>query len=199
MKLLRTGTIGWVVVASLHLFAVAAVAEARVFPPLPAPEFADTEVCACFPLDCANGVRSVGFSLEFNGTPSNNVQVALGRDADGDGVLQPHETDLVAGWRRGRYFVENVAGAERIWEDAVGTDGGRRVLQLRMDIRNGAVRRFAATNETGAVFHGLSASAPAWLRFSGWNLARLTARGLDVQDEHFGIKTEGAFFRFILR
>lgn len=42
MKLLRTGTIGWVVVASLHLFAVANVAEARVFPPLPAPEFADT-------------------------------------------------------------------------------------------------------------------------------------------------------------
>ena len=42
MKLLRTGTIGWVVVASLLLFAVAAVAGERILPPLPAPEFADT-------------------------------------------------------------------------------------------------------------------------------------------------------------
>ena len=199
MKLLRTGKIGWVVVASLHLFAVAAVAETRTFPPLPAPEFADTEVCACFPLNCADGVRTFGFSLEFNGTPSNSVQVAFGRDADGDGVLQPDETDLVAGWRRGRCFIENAAGAARIWEDAVGADGGRRTLDLRMAVRHGALRRFAATNETGAVFQDLSADAPPWLYSAGWNLARLTARGLDVQDERFGIGTEGTFFRFILR
>ena len=199
MELHRTGTIGWGVAAALQLFAAVTMAEARILPPLPAPVFADTEVCTNFPLNCAGGIQALGFSLAFNGTPSNNVQVAFGRDADGDGVLQPHETDLVAGWRRGRYFVENVAGAARIWEDAVGTDGERRTLDLRMSVRHGALRRFAATNETGAVFQALSADAPPWLYAAGWNLVRLTARGLDVQDERFGIETEGTFFRFILR
>ena len=42
--------------------------------------------------------------LDFNGTPSNNVEVAFGTDADGDRSLSLDETDVVIGWECGRYF-----------------------------------------------------------------------------------------------
>ena len=83
--------------------------------PLPAPEFADTEVSAHHPLEQGPfGLRGLDFRLEFTGTPSNNVEVAFGRDEDSDGALAPHETDVVFGWECGRYFIERFRTGERI-------------------------------------------------------------------------------------
>ena len=47
-------------------------------------------------------VREVRMLFTFEGVPSNCVQVAFGRDADGDGVLSFDETDAVYGWRNGK-------------------------------------------------------------------------------------------------
>ena len=83
-----------------HLFCIlpAGVFGALVGP-LPAPEFVDTEVSAHHPLVQGSfGLKGLDFRLEFTGTPSNNVEVAFGRDGDEDGALAPHETDVVVGW-----------------------------------------------------------------------------------------------------
>ena len=42
------------------------------------------------------------FLLEFQSPASNNVEVAIGRDADEDGCLSLDETDLAVGYDCGR-------------------------------------------------------------------------------------------------
>ena len=160
-------------------------------PQLPPSEHADTEVSAHHRLEQpAVGLRGLDFRLEFNGTPSNNVEVAFGRDGDGDGVLAPHETDVVIGWECGRYFVERFPTGERFEETEVGTDGTGRSLSWHYTLRKGGrvFGSFAATNEVGAAFAQVSANAPAWLYDRDWDLMRLTARGVDVLGERFGVE-----------
>ena len=50
---------------------------------LPAPEFADTEVSTNFTFAVGEGSnRRLVFSLELAATPTNNVEIAVGCDAD---------------------------------------------------------------------------------------------------------------------
>ena len=49
---------------------------------LPSPQYLDTEVTAHYPLVQPENVDHLDFSLVFNGTSSNNVEVAFGTDAD---------------------------------------------------------------------------------------------------------------------
>ena len=63
---------------------------------LPAVEKADAEVVTNVPLPALS--RRAGrfaFSLGCRATPTNNVEIAFGADADEDGVLAPRETRLV--------------------------------------------------------------------------------------------------------
>ena len=54
--------------------------------PLPPSEYADTEVTAYADLRIpARNARGLDIEMTFTGTASNNVEIALGRDADGDG------------------------------------------------------------------------------------------------------------------
>ena len=172
-----------------------AVAFCTIVEPLPAPEFADAEVSAHHPLDQGPfGLRGLDFRLEFTGTPSNNVEVAFGRDGDGDGALAPHETDAVVGWECGRYFVERFRTGERIEEAEVGTNDVERSLAWHYTLRkDGKVfKAFTATNEVGAAFAQVSTNAPAWLYDRDWNLMRLTARGVDVQGERFEVDVQSS-------
>ena len=164
---------------------------------LPVPGFVDTEVTAHHLLDQPSTVSFLDFSLVFNGTASNNVEVAFGHDADADGELAPHETDVVIGWECGRYFIENFKTGETVGDANVGTNGIERSLDWHYHVRGGrtVLESFAATNEVGAAFVDISANRPAWLYGGDWNLMRLTARGVDVQDERFEIevRTKGFF------
>ena len=170
--------------------------------PLPAPEFADTEVSAHHALEQGPfGLRGLDFRLEFAGTPSNNVEVAFGRDGDEDGALAPHETDVVVGWECGRYFIERFRTGERIEEPDVGTNDVERSLAWHYTLRkSGKVfKAFTATNEVGAVFAQVSTNAPAWLYSRDWDLMRLTARGVDVQGERFEVEVQTSGMSIHLR
>ena len=137
--------------ASVAVFAVSGKEMRR----LPAPEFADTEVTAHHRLDqTGGGVRTLDFWLSFDGTPSNNVEVAFGTDADADGRLAPQETDVVIGWECGRYFVERFRTGERVEEDGVGTNGIARTLDWHYRVGKDRVefKAFTVTNETGVAF-----------------------------------------------
>ncbi len=70
-------------------------------PRLPAPVFADREAAGdtAIPVNAHENLRRFRLELAFDATPSNNVQVAFGRDAEPlDGKLAAEETALIIGW-----------------------------------------------------------------------------------------------------
>ena len=178
----------------------AALAARVEVPPMPASPYADTEVSTniAFRLggECAREV-----ALCFAGcSPSNCIQVAFGCDADGDGTLGADEAETVYGWRRGRLFAESVVDGVRV-EDGGSGGAAAGSFEVRLKLRNGgALRRFSATNELGAaVMTSLPASARAWLYRPGWDMARVTRRGVGVPAEWFSCDSRERVFTIRLR
>ena len=170
-------------------------------PQLAAPEFLDTEVAATHRLEQAGIVNFLDFSLAFNGTASNNVEVAFGCDANGDNKLAVHETEVIVGWRCGRYFIENFRTGETVEETNVGTNGVARSLDWHYRVRGNKqhLKTFTATNEVGAAFLDLTATKPGWIYNGDWNLMQMVARGVDVQDEHFEVDVRANGTAIILK
>ena len=178
----------------MHLKSAACVAFAclsvrafgAVAPQLPPSEYPDTEVSTNLVLEQrVIGMVGLNFRLEFNGSPSNNVEVALGTDADRDGTLSFDETGIRVGWDCGRYFVERVATGERFEESVVGTNGTPRVLDWNCTLRLRRMKSLCVSNEIAAAFLSMTTNAPSWLYADEWDLMRLTARGTDIPDERF--------------
>lgn len=166
-------------------------------PPVPAPELADTEVSTNIAIRVSDlHAREMGMRFALHGAGiSNCLQVALGHDEDGDGVLGVNETETLFGWRNGRYFAENVPSGFRVEEEA-SDEGTSRVFTVGLRLSRGrGLRHFAATNETGvAVFTSLSASAQGWLYSPKWNMMRVTRRGPGVPGEWFSCDIRSYFF-----
>ena len=188
--------------ASVVVVAAFAAAQGRAtnLPQLPDPTFADTEVSTNVPF---NAVRSdaleFGVEMSFTGTASNCLQVAFGRDSDGDGDLAPEETALLLGWRAGAYFIEDAATGERASEPAV-AGGDARLLDFRVALdRSFRPRAAAATNKTGACLVQALAEVPGWLYGADWNLMKLTRRGVDAVDETIRVECRYRFFRISIR
>ena len=175
-------------IALVFLFC-GSTAFARIVVPLTPSVCPDTELTEYRALEqTQDNFAGLNVSLQFVGTASNNVEVALGCDADGDGVLSLDETDIVFGWDCGRYFVRNVLGDELFEEDADGDADSVRSLSWRCEVMRHRLKAFAATSESGACFMELTESCPSWLYDASWNLMRLTARGLGVRDGGFSVQ-----------
>ena len=114
----------------LPLVVSGAASAAVAVGPLPAPAYADTEVSTNFPFSVGEG-RNAGleFSVELQATPSNNVEVAIGCDADEDGCLSVDESELCVGYDCGAWFVRSSAQDAVTAEDAADS-GARRVNPL---------------------------------------------------------------------
>lgn len=184
-----------VVIALSSLTALGAVA-----PQLPDSEYLDAEVSTNLVLDQGMvGVVGLNLRLEFTGTSSNNVEVVLGRDADGDGSLSFNECGIRVGWDCGRYFLERVLSGERMDEVQIGTNDQERVIEWNCTVRKRHLRSLSIANETGPVFLSMTTNATQWLYDGEWNLMRLTARGTDVQDERFEYSVDQRGHVIILR
>jgi len=189
---------------SIYVFAILsfpAVAAGRVeVPTLPPSLFMDSEVSTNVVVNrMRNDVKVFDVSLDLAASVSNSVQIAFGRDADGDGDLAPGETALVVGWRTRRWFVEDVRRGVRHFEPASDASGPR---FLRMSVRTDdgfAPESAAFTNETGACFADLSRPAPAFLFDRSWNLAKVTRRGVAPHGEWCCIDNDYRKFYLILR
>ena len=84
---------------------------------LPASEFDDTEVSTNFTFVVGEGYnRRLVFSLEIEASPTNNVEVAIGCDADEDGLLSLDETALMVGYDCGEWFVHKQKSAAEAYE-----------------------------------------------------------------------------------
>ena len=96
--------------AMVLIFPVAALAV--TVEPLPLSEFADTEVSTniSFVVDRSMMTR-IQFTVELDATPTNNVEVAIGTDGNGDGNLSVEEAAYVFGYDCGKWFARS-AGLE---------------------------------------------------------------------------------------
>ena len=176
-------------------------AQMTVFPPQPVSPYADTEVSTNLPVRVSDE-DSRGMELQFalDGCVSNSVQVAFGRDENGDGVLGVDETDTLYGWRNGRYFVESMTEGVRIEEaDSSGEPSCAFVMSLHLSKGRG-LQHFSATNVLGtAILTNVSASAQSWLYQPDWNMMRVTRRGPGIPAEWFTCDVLSQFFYMTFR
>ena len=78
---------------------------------LPQSEYADTEVSTNIPFVVRFAAMSrMNFSISLDASPSNCVEVSIGTDANGDGVLSLDETDQTFGYNCGMWFQRDAVG-----------------------------------------------------------------------------------------
>ena len=99
---------------------------------LPTSEYADTEVSTNFTFAVREGGgRRLVFSVELPASPLNNVEVAIGRDADCNGRLSLDEAALAVGYDCGEWFVRSAA-KDSVTCEAVPSSGAfRRTYEIR--------------------------------------------------------------------
>ena len=159
------------IVESFVLLLVAHGAYCTVIPALPQSEFADTEASTNFAF--AVGERSnrrLVFSLELQASPSNNVEVAIGCDADEDGLLSLDEAALTVGYDCGEWFTRSAANDSVTYSDAAVFGTFRRTYEVRS-------RHIDPS----------------------WNLVKVTRRGLGVANEDIVINMIESGFVVIMR
>jgi len=106
--------------ACLFAVLVSACSFAVEVPALPRSVFTDTEVSTNFTFAVGEGSnRRLVFSLELEATPTNNVEIAVGCDADEDGSLTLGEEALAVGYDCGEWFVRSAANDSVAYSDAV--------------------------------------------------------------------------------
>ena len=171
-------------------------------PTLPPSEYADTEVSTNVSLaaavTCATGdnVRFFDVELSLEATPTNNVEIVFGRDADGDGDLSRLERDFILGWDSGSWFWRDRRGnVESRMENA--DAAARRTLRWRVMLdADHLPRRVTATEGRRTLCDQV---ATASMFSSGWDTARIVARGHVAHGERINVKMDRNAMRIILR
>ena len=155
---------------------------------LPDWEFADTEVSTNVPFAFPPAAaRHFLVSLELAGTPSNNVQVAFGRDANTNGVLEIEEAGISLGWDCGRWRVRegirDQGSGIREWTAEAVTTNELKTLDVDVTVYRGQGRRIASAENGVEIDWDDAAELTRALYDNSWNMLRLTVRGVDRADE----------------
>ena len=176
--------------------ALAAWARTVVPASLPPAVHADTEVSTNVPFTAAlDAAGRFAFDLSCRATPSNNVEVAFGTDANGNGVLEPEETDRVVGWDCGSWFTRK--GADGAYVASAASANEILTLSWRLRIASdGSPSALVAMAEGVPVFTDLPLES---VYRPSWNLLRLTGRGLDASLETFSVSATPDGTVFIMR
>jgi hypothetical protein len=167
-----------------------AACAAVVSPTLPASEWSDREAATNAALPTATWQKRGHFDVRISVAAGTNlVQLAFGRDADGDGELSRAETALVVGRGFVEAFVEDVAARMR-YTEALPPCAGRRGLGLRVFLNAvGVPTGLIATNEAGvAVFTEWHHAPPAWSFDPSWDTVRAVSAGPDDADGHVRVE-----------
>ena len=139
--------------------------------PLPASGYADTEVSTNFAFSVGEGQsRGIVFTVELQATPSNNVEVAIGCDADEDGSLSVDESELCVGYDCGTWFVRSSVQDAVTAEDVDDSGVFCRAYRVR-------ARRVNPL----------------------WSLVKVTRRGYDTAAESISVEMVEQGFRVRLR
>ena len=167
---------------------------------MPVSPFADTEVSTNMAINKAD-INYADLKFRFDGTPTNNLELAFGTDANTNGVLDAEEVETRFGWRGGRYFIENARTWERFDSESV-TGTQSLSVELHLDIRTSPqqVRRITVAGAGASAFAGLvSERPPAWIWRREWNLMRVTRRGTEPPSDWLYYKAANFGFSIRLR
>lgn len=186
----------------LSLFTVMNVrADETIVSRLPSPQYLDSEVVTNIPFQSwQDGLCKFTYSLAFNATASNNVEMAFGFDADKDGELSDEEIDLVSGWDCGEWFLEDGAGETRFVSLPAGDDGMHE-FSCAMRLRSsGRIEEVVYTDNSIGIFTDVATSKPSWIYSSRWNLIRIVARGDNIRgNERYSVRIDSKGLRIIFR
>ena len=184
-------------ISSIAVVAATAAAAADIWPLLPPVQHLDTEVVTNVAISVASqGSREYAFGLSFSGTASNNVEIAFGADADGDGALSSDEIGLSVGWDCGEWFMMNAVTDERVSAEAA--DGVHSLVGMIRLRTNGRVREISFGDGPATLFPALQSAALGWTFPVEWNMVRLVGRGENVRSgEQFNVTatSHGLMFR----
>ena len=177
-----------VVVCLVGLATEARVIESAQLPPS---AHLDTEVVTNVPVSMANvALRSYRLELDFTPSASNCVEVAFGRDADGDGALGLTERGFCVGWDCGEWKLACRGGdfARPCAEGVIGNTNG---IVFEVGVKGSNARSYTAT-VGGEPFFGEAEPTPApQLMFDpSWNMMRLTVRGVEGASERVRLETD---------
>ncbi len=165
-------------VAAATVGATATTVEPRQLPPC---QFPDTEVSTnCQFSTARTGGLVLSLHLSLLASPSNNVEIAIGHDSDGDGHLSACEAGATVGWDCGEWVAR--CGMEELHADAA-TPSVRKQLTWRLFVSDGTVRKLEASENGHSLDFGLNGPPPAWLFSPTWDVVRFIARGADAADE----------------
>ena len=154
---------------------------------LPRAAFADTEVSTNCPFSFASPfVADFRLAMEFDSTPSNNVQIAFGRDSDADGVLSAGETGMVLAWDCGEWILFGTNALPFAISSAVSTNAHKTVL-WNLHLKRKVPRHLLLTENDRPLFSVFTSNPEPWFFDRDWNMFRLTARGMDDPAESFTV------------
>ena len=179
----------------------AASLAAAVSPTLPVAEWPDCEAATNAALPSATWQRRGHFDVHLSVAAGTNlVQLAFGRDADGDGELSYDETAFVLGRGVGEAFVADVVARTR-YAEPLPPCAGRRGLGLRVFLNAaGAPTGLIATNEAGvAVFSEWRHAPPAFFFDPSWDTVRVVSAGPDDADGRVRVEIGPDGTLFIMR
>ena len=149
---------------------------------LPPWETVDTEVSTNRPFAFKKtNVRHLRIKLDCIGTPSNNVQVAFGRDANTNGVLEVGETGFAVGWDCGAWVLRDSGTNE--WFAASVTTNARKSLAFDLGVVRAEPRCVSATENGEVLAWNVPGRPPRSLYCIEWDTLRLTVRGIDPPEE----------------
>jgi len=190
----------------LPLSALSAAAVTLDVARLPAPSQADREVSgdAVLP-DATNrmdNLRTFRLEMTFEATPSNNVQVAFGRDnRPADGALAAEETDFIIGWECGEWFIRPQGLRERYALPAAATNGTHTLTaSIRVTSQGVCQPPVFEDGSSAFAFPGLALTPfPGWLKPDLWTHLRVTVRGAAAANENVSAKFLPDGARIIIR
>lgn len=167
---------------------------------MPVSPFADTEVSTNMPINKAD-ISYADLKFSFDGTPSNNLELAFGTDVNTNGVLEAEEIDARFGWRSGRHFIENARTGERFEEVPANLPRSFSVeMHLEVRYNSQQVRSMNVSGVNAVAFGALVSNVPpTWIWRREWNLMRATRRGTDPPSEWVDYKASHRGFAIRLR
>lgn len=160
---------------------------------LPTSAYADTEVVTncMFSLEDPN-VRCLLMTLELTATSSNNVEIAFGRDYDGDQSLSVKEIEMSVGWDSGNWFLRQgpAAGPGELsdWRTPAVTDRASKRFVFALHLRIDVPKTIDAAENGLPVEWTLPDPLPSWMFRRSWNMVRIAVRGVDAPEELILVK-----------
>lgn len=141
-----------------------------VIPPLS--PYADTESVTDVTFGAGvAGDNMFALSLELDASPSNNVEVAFGCDANGNGALDESEAAFVVGWDCGEWFFRDIAAD--IADSCAGLCG-RKKLDWNLRLDQSLAPKTLCTRAGGIALPFIMTET---MYDPSWNVARVTVRG----------------------